>query len=229
MNILVVEDERHLADSICEIFRSQKYSCDAVYNGEDGFAYGSSGIYDVIVLDIMLPIMDGFEVVRKIRGQNINTPIILLTARDDIRDKVKGLDCGADDYLTKPFSNDELLARIRALSRRTGDVIIEEVSFGDLTLDLNSYILSANRKSLRIGHKEFEILKMMMSNPNQIFSKDDIITKVWGFLSEAEDNNVEVYISFIRKKLQFLKSNVQISTVRKVGYHLDYKEEKNFD
>lgn len=225
MNILVVEDEKRLADSLCEIFRSQKYSCDVVYNGEEGFAYGSSGIYDVIVLDIMLPLMNGFEVLKNLRAKNINTPIILLTARDEVRDKVKGLDYGADDYMTKPFSKDELLARIRALSRRTGDVIIDEMSYGDLTLDLNGYTLSCNDKMLHIGHKEFEIMKMLLSNPTQIFSKDDFITKVWGYLSDAEDNNVEVYISFIRKKLQFLKSKVCITTVRKIGYHLDYKKD----
>ncbi len=226
MNILIVEDERRLADTVCEIFRSQKYTCDAVYNGQDGLSYGSSGIYDVIVLDIMLPLMSGFEVIKNLRARNINTPIILLTARDDVRDKVKALDYGADDYLTKPFSKDELLARIRALSRRKGDVIIDEVTFGDLTLDLNGYTLSCNGKFLHIGHKEFEILKVLMSNPTQLFSKDDIITKVWGYLSEAEDNNVEVYISFIRKKLQFLKSNVSITTVRKIGYHLDYVKDE---
>lgn len=220
MNILVVDDEHRLADSICEIFRSQKYSCDAVYNGEDGLAYAQSGIYDVIVLDIMLPKINGFEVLRQLRSKKIMTPIILLTARDEISDKVKGLDYGADDYLTKPFSKDELLARIRAISRRKGEVIIDELSFGDLTLDLNGYTLSCNGKDVRIGHKEFEILKLMLGNPTQIFSKEDIITKVWGFLSEAEDNNVEVYISFLRKKLQFLKSKVGISTVRKIGYHL---------
>lgn len=225
MNILIVEDERRLADSIAEIIRSQKYSCDVVYDGEEGLAYGESGIYDVIVLDIMLPKMNGFDVLRTLRSKRINTPIILLTARDDISDKVKGLDYGADDYLTKPFSKDELLARLRALSRRTGEVIIDDIQYGDLSLDLNGYTLNCNGKSLHIGHKEFEILKLMMSNPTQIFSKDDIIIKVWGYLSDAEDNNVEVYISFIRKKLQFLKSNVCISTVRKIGYHLDIQKE----
>lgn len=225
MNILVVDDERQLADSICEIFRSQKYSCDAVYDGEDGLAFAESGIYDVIVLDIMLPKMSGFEVLRNLRSKKINTPIILLTARDDVSDKVKGLDYGADDYLTKPFSKDELLARIRALSRRTGDVIIDEISYGDLTLDLNGYSLSCSDKSLHIGHKEFEILKLMLSNPSQIFSKEDLITKVWGYLSDAEDNNVEVYISFIRKKLHYLNSKVTISTVRKIGYHLDIQKD----
>ncbi len=224
MNILVIEDEKRLADGICEILKSQKYSCDVVYDGQNGFDYGKSGIYDVIILDIMLPKMNGFEVLKKLRALKISTPIILLTARDDVSDKVKGLDYGADDYLTKPFSKDEFLARIRAISRRKGDVILDEISYGDLKLDLNSYTLSCNEKSLRIGHKEFEILKMMLSNPNQIFSKDDIIIKVWGYLSDAEDNNVEVYISFLRKKLHFLRSNVTITTVRKIGYHLNIQE-----
>lgn len=224
MNILVIEDEHRLADSICEIFRSQKYRCDAVYDGQEGVSYGESGIYDVIVLDLMLPKLNGFEVLKTLRSKRINTPIILLTARDEISDKVKGLDYGADDYLTKPFSKDELLARVRALSRRTGDVIIDEISFGDLKLNLNSCTLSCNDKNIHLGHKEFEILKIMLVNPTQIFPKEEIITKVWGFLSDAEDNNVEVYISFIRKKLAFLKSKVIISTVRKIGYHLDIRE-----
>lgn len=229
MNILVVDDEVRLADSIKEIFNSQKYSCDVVYDGEDGLAYGETRIYDVIVLDIMLPKMDGFEVLRRLRAKKVTTPIILLTARDEVSDKVKGLDYGADDYLTKPFSKDELLARVRALSRRTGNLIIDDVTFGDLILNLNSYTLNCREKSIHLGHKEFEIIKLLMHNPNQIFSKDDIISKVWGYLSDAEDNNVEVYISFIRKKLQFLNSSVNISTVRKIGYHLEYQKDHNND
>ncbi len=225
MNILIIDDEVQLADGICEICRSQKWSCDAVYDGQDGLSYAESGIYDVIVLDIMLPKLNGFEVLKSLRAKHINTPIILLTARDGIKDKVSGLDYGADDYLTKPFSKDELLARIRALSRRTGDIIIDVLKYGDLILDLNAYTLSCNEKSLHIGHKEFEILKIMFANPSQTFSKEDLITKVWGYLSDAEDNNVEVYISFIRKKLLFLKSKVTISTVRKVGYYLDMQKD----
>ncbi len=225
MNVLIVEDDFILAETICEIFKSQKYNCDVVYNGKDGLEYASSEIYDVIVLDIMLPQMNGFEVTKCLRNKHIKTPIILLTARDEISDKVKGLDCGADDYLTKPFSKDELLARVRAMTRRTGGMIIDKISYGNLVLDLNTYTLECNNRSMRIGHKEFEILKLLISNPQQIFSKDDLITKIWGFLSEAEDNNVEVYISFIRKKLNSLNSNVTISTIRKIGYHLSLKEE----
>ena len=221
MNVLVVDDEKRLADGIAEIFRSQKYSCDCVYDGADGLAYAESGIYDVIVLDIMLPKINGFEILKALRSKKISTPIILLTARDEVSDKVRGLDYGADDYLTKPFSADELLARVRALSRRTGEVIIDELKYGDLVLDLNSCDLKCREKTVHLGYKEFEILKLLMSKPNQVFSKDDIIIRVWGYLSDTEDNNVEVYISFIRKKLQYLDTSVSITTARKIGYRLD--------
>ncbi|MBR5859082.1 MAG: response regulator transcription factor [Clostridia bacterium] len=225
MNILVVEDEKPLSDGICEILRSQKYRCDPVYNGEDAVVYGESGIYDLILLDIMLPYRNGFDVLKILRSKKINTPILLLTARDDISEKVRGLDLGADDYLTKPFSRDELLARIRALTRRTGNIVLDTISYSDLVLDLNRYTLSCGDKSITLGHKEFEILKLLMANPTHVFSKEDLITKVWGYLSDAEDNNVEVYISFIRKKFVFLKSKVNIVTIRKIGYHLDSKGE----
>ncbi len=220
MNILVVEDERNLADSLKEILTAQKYACDAVYDGIDGLEYAESGIYDVILLDIMIPRMDGFEILKHLRAKKINTPVLLLTARDDVNDKVRGLDCGADDYLTKPFLKDELLARIRALTRRKGEIIVDTLRLDNLCLNLNTYTLEANGKSVHLGFKEFEILKLFMSNPSQIFSKDDIITKVWGYLSDAEDNNVEVYISFLRKKLDFVGSTVSINTIRKIGYHL---------
>lgn len=226
MNILVVEDEKKLADSLCEILRSQKYNCDVVYNGADGLDYAETGIYDVIVLDVMLPKLNGFEIIKALRAKHVNTPIIILTALDDISDKIVGLDYGADDYMTKPFVKQELLARIRALSRRKGDVIIDEITFGDLKLNLNEYTLYCNKKSIRISSKEFEIMRLLLSNPSQIFSKEDLITKVWGYLSDAEDNNVEVYISFLRKKLLFLQSQVSIATVRKLGYHLCIKGKK---
>lgn len=226
MNILVVEDEKKLADSLCEILRSQKYNCDVVYNGADGLDYAETGIYDVIVLDVMLPKLSGFDIIKALRAKHVNTPIIILTALDDISDKIVGLDYGADDYMTKPFVKQELLARIRALSRRKGDVIIDEITFGDLKLNLNEYTLYCNKKSIRISSKEFEIMRLLLSNPSQIFSKEDLITKVWGYLSDAEDNNVEVYISFLRKKLLFLQSQVSIATVRKLGYHLCIKGKK---
>ena len=221
MNVLVVDDEKRLADSICEILTSQKINCEAVYDGADGYDYAVSGIYDVVLLDIMLPKMNGFEVLKKLRANKVSTPIILLTARDDVTDKVRGLDSGADDYLTKPFSTEELMARIRAVSRRKGEVVLNELSYGDIKLGLDSCTLSCGDESVRLGYKEFEILKLLMSNPTVIISKDDLITKVWGYLSDAEDNNVEVYISFIRKKLAFIHSKTTVSSVRRVGYHLE--------
>jgi len=221
MRVLIVEDEKRIADALGRIMKDNKHSCDVVYDGLDGYLYAESDIYDVIILDVMLPKMSGLEVVKKLRDKKIKTPVLLLTARDSIQDKVVGLDSGADDYLTKPFSKDELLARIRALTRRQGEVIMEELTYSDIVLSLSSYTLSCGEKSIHLGYKEFEILKLLMSNPKNVVQKEDIITKVWGYDSDAEDNNVEVYISFLRKKLSFLGSKVGIGTVRKIGYHLE--------
>ena len=224
MQILIVEDEVRLAEALAQILREQKYIVDAVYDGRDGYDYAASGQYDVIVLDVMLPSMDGFQVVRALRENRIQTPVLLLTAKDELRDKVHGLDCGADDYMTKPFAPEELCARIRALSRRQGDVILEEMTFDDLTLNLSTYDLSRDSKSVHLGFKEFEVLRILMSNPHTIVPKDDLINKVWGAASSAEDNNVEAYISFLRKKFYFLGSRVQIGTLRKVGYRLEVSD-----
>jgi len=221
VNILIVEDEVRLAEALAQIMTEQKYSVDVVHDGEDGLAYAESGLYDVVVLDVMLPKRSGFEVVRALRGKKIATPVLLLTARDEISDKVTGLDCGADDYMTKPFSPEELLARVRALARRQGDVVLEEMTFSDVTLNLSAYTLECGAKSVHLGFKEFEVMRLLMGNPSMIVPKDDLITRVWGTESSAEDNNVEAYISFLRKKLFFLGSKVNIGTVRKVGYRLE--------
>jgi DNA-binding response OmpR family regulator len=221
VNILIVEDEVRLAEALAQIMTEQKYSVDVVHDGEDGLAYAESGLYDVVVLDVMLPKRSGFEVVRALRGKKIATPVLLLTARDEISDKVTGLDCGADDYMTKPFSPEELLARVRALARRQGDVVLEEMTFSDVTLNLSAYTLECGAKSVHLGFKEFEVMRLLMGNPSMIVPKDDLITRVWGTESGAEDNNVEAYISFLRKKLFFLGSKVNIGTVRKVGYRLE--------
>lgn len=181
----------------------------------------SAGQYDIVVLDVMLPKKDGFEVVRQLREVNQSVPVLMLTARDDVTDKVLGLDCGADDYMTKPFSPEELLARIRALSRRQGDVLLEDIHWADLTLKLSSRTLHCGAKSVSLGFKEFEVLKLLLANPNGIVSKEELLVKVWGSDSNAEDNNVEAYISFLRKKFFYLGSHAGIGTVRKVGYHLE--------
>ena len=224
MRVLIVEDEVRLAEALGQILAEQKYSTDIVYNGEDGLHYALNGQYEVIVLDVMLPKRDGFEVVRELRNQKNATPVLLLTAKDEITDKVTGLDHGADDYMTKPFAPEELLARIRALSRRKGDVFLEELTFGDLQLNLSTYDLSRGAKSVHLGFKEFEILKILMANPKMVIPKEDLLTKVWGAESQAEDNNVEAYISFLRKKFFFLGSKVGIGTIRKVGYRLEVEE-----
>lgn len=222
MRILIVEDEVRLAEAISEIVKEEKYESDMVYTGVDGLYYASTEIYDCIILDVMLPEMDGFEVLKEIRKKGIETPILMLTARDEVKSKVKGLDYGADDYMTKPFDVEELLARIRAITRRKGQVILDELKFKDLVLDLNNYSISTHFKSINLTAKEFEIIKLLMSNANIVVTKDDLISKIWGYDSDAEDNNVEVYISFIRKKLKFIKSKVEITTLRKLGYKLEY-------
>ena len=221
MKILVVEDELRLAEALQQIMQEQKYQVDVANDGNDGLDYALYGDYDVIVLDVMLPGKDGFEIVRALRAAKVKTPVIMLTARDDVRDKIRGLDKGADDYMTKPFVPEELLARIRALSRRQGEVLLEEISMEDLTLSLSTNDLLCGAKSIHLAFKEFEIMKILLSNQKAIVSKDMLISKVWGDDSDAEDNNVEAYISFLRKKLSFLGSRVQIATMRKVGYRLE--------
>ena len=225
MRILVVEDEVRLADALGQILSEQKYQVDVVYTGTDGLACAQSGEYDVVVLDVMLPGHTGFEIVREMRRAKNATPVLLLTARDDTSDKVTGLDCGADDYMTKPFVPEELLARVRALSRRQGTVQIEEINFADLTLRLNSCELLCRGKRVRLGCKEFAVMKLLMANPDAVISKSMLISRVWGVESDAEDNNVEAYVSFLRKKLFFLGSCVTIGTQRRLGYRLEKEQE----
>ena len=225
MKILVVEDERRLADSIVDLLQVHGFAAQAAYDGQAGYRLAQTGGYDLVILDVMLPWLDGFTLARRLREERVSTPILMLTARDEISDKVKGLDCGADDYMTKPFDTSELLARVRALTRRQGEVVSEELAFGDLSLHLSSHCLRRGDKSVRLGFKEFEVLRLLLQNAKLVTPKDDIIAKVWGLDSEAEDNNVEVYISFLRKKLSFLASQVSIGTVRKVGYFLTTSDE----
>ena len=221
MRVLIVEDERRLAEALGQIIEEQCYHADVVYDGADGLDYALTGQYDVIILDVMLPRLDGFQVARRLRDAHISTPILMLTARDEVPDKINGLDCGADDYMTKPFDAGELLARVRALTRRQGEVQGEFLTVGDLTLTMSTRQLSCAGRSVRLGFKEFEVLRLLMSHAKALVPKEEIIERVWGLDSDAEDNNVEVYISFLRKKLTFLETQVSIGTVRKVGYHLE--------
>ena len=225
MRILIVEDEKRLADALTQIMREQKYTVDAVYDGEDGYQYALSGDYDAIILDVMLPKRDGYNVVRTLRREKIATPVLMLTARDELESKVNGLDCGADDYMTKPFAPEELTARIRALTRRQGEVYLEEMIYEDIVLELTSSDLRCGQKRIRLSFKEFEVMKLLMLSQNTIVPKEQLIVKVWGPESEAEDNNVEAYISFLRKKLFFIGSKVSIQTVRKLGYRLGMEAE----
>lgn len=222
MRILIVEDEKNLADALCQILTEQKYMVDAVYNGKDGYDYGKSGIYDIIILDIMLPYMDGFEVLSKLRSDKINSAIMLLTAKDGVSDKVKGLDLGADDYMTKPFSTEELLARIRMLSRRKGEIVLNTMEYGDIILNIDTSELSCinTDKSVRLIYKEAKLLELLLARAEIITPKDDIIVKIWGYDSNAGDNNVEAYISFLRKKLNFVGCKTEIISIKKLGYRL---------
>ncbi|MGD9559592.1 MAG: response regulator transcription factor [Oscillospiraceae bacterium] len=221
MKILVVEDEKRLAKALGQILKEQRYLVDVVHTGADGLAYAQSGQYDVMVLDVMLPGLSGLAVAKRLREEKNATPILMLTARDEVADKVQGLDTGADDYMTKPFATEELLARVRALTRRPGEMVHEELGFGDLTLGLSDNRLSCGEKTVHLAYKEFEILKILMMAGTAITSKETLIVKVWGADSDAADNNVEAYISFLRKKLFYLGSHVGIVATRRVGYRLE--------
>ena len=221
MRVLIVEDEISLSNALKKILEQQGYFADAVYDGEAAVEYAKEIDYSVIILDVMLPKLDGFEVVRRLRSSRINTPILMLTARTTITDKVAGLNYGADDYMTKPFETEELLARVGAMTRRTGDVIVDTISYNDLSLNTNSAMLSCGSESVQLSHKEFEVLKTFLYNPTMTVTTDLLISNVWGIDSEATDNNVEVYISFIRKKLKYLKSKVSIKKIPRIGYRLE--------
>ena len=224
MRLLVVDDEQRLADTLADILQNQKYLVDVCYDGESGLDNAMSGIYDAIIMDVMMPKMNGFDVVRSMRRQGNATPVLMLTARTETMDKVTGLDCGADYYLTKPFEIEELLACIRALLRRQGEVVSEELRFGSVVLNLNTCTLQCEQRSVRLSAKEFELMRILMSNRENIVPKETLLLKVWGYESDAEDNLVEVYISFLRKKLDFIKADVRIDVVRRVGYHLEVKQ-----
>ena len=219
MNILVVEDERNLADAIVRIASDASYNADAVYDGRSGLRAALGGSYDAVVLDVMLPGMDGYEVVHEMRRQGVATPVLLLTARTSTADKVEGLDAGADDYMTKPFEADELLARLRALTRRRGDVMLDDVSFADVTLDLATHDLSCGDETVHLSGKEFEVMRILMSSNSRVVSKQDLLSRVWGD-TDASENSAEAYVSFLRKKLAHIGSTVQITTLRMLGYRL---------
>ncbi len=222
MRLLLVEDEKRMAQALCEILRLEKYEVDHYDNGLDGLVAIRSNIYDIIILDVMLPGMNGYEIAKHVRCEGISTPILMLTAKAELDDKVTGLDSGADDYLTKPFMTKELLARLRALSRRTLGATDGILSFADITLDTGTLTLSCTTtgQSVRLSEKEYRILEYFIVNSGQILTREQLSVKIWGYESEAEYNNVEVYMSFTRKKLAFVEAKTEIKAVRGVGYEL---------
>lgn len=222
MKLLIVEDEMQLADALTEILRRNMYTVDTVYDGIDGLDNALTGIYDGIILDIMLPRMNGIEILRSIRKEKINTPVLLLTARSEVEDKINGLDCGADDYLTKPFVTGELLARVRAMTRRKGEIVDDnKLEYNGLELNKNTCAIIYNGNDVKLSLKEYQIMEMLISNPHRILPKERIIEKIWGYESDVEYNNIEVYISFLRKKIAVLSAPVQIKTARGIGYSLE--------
>ena len=221
MQILLVEDEISLSNAIKRILEQQGYFVDAVYDGLTAVEYAGSANYKLIILDIMIPGIDGFEVVRTLRREDNGTPILVLSARTSKHDKLSGLNCGADDYMTKPFDTDELLARVGALTRRTGGVIMNKIDHADLSLDLNSALLRCGDNSVQLSHKEFEVLKVFLYDPQTTISTEAIIANVWGIESDASYNNVEVYISINKKKLRYLGSKVNIKKIQRLGYRLE--------
>ena len=222
MRVLVVEDEKRLARTIGDLLEAHNYSVDLCYDGEAGLDNALSGIYDIMLLDVMLPKLDGISVAQKIRRSGSSLPILMLTARSELDDRVTGLDAGANYYLTKPFASEELLACIRALTRKPGaSQDNNTLSFGDLKLETTSCMLSCRERSVRLSRKEFQIMSLLLANGSQVVPKETLILKVWGYESDAEDNNAEVYISFLRKKLTHIKSTVSIRTLRMLGYYLE--------
>jgi len=222
MRLLLVEDEKRMAQALCEILRLEKYEVDHHANGLDGLAAIESSVYDIVILDVMLPGMNGYEIAKRARQKGIRTPILMLTAKAELDDKVTGLDSGADDYLTKPFMTKELLARLRALGRRNINTPDGTLTYGDISLDTNTSTLSCirNGQSVRLSEKEYRILEYLISNSKQILTREQLAVKIWGFESEAEYNNVEVYMSFTRKKLAFVGARTEIKAVRGIGYEL---------
>ena len=220
VKILIVEDEKLLADSIGELLRGKGFDVEIAYDGEAGLQYAELGVYDLLILDVMMPKLDGYALARQVRSRHLGTPILMLTARSSLEDRVTGLDAGADYYLTKPFAVRELLACINALLRRQG-AQVDEVSLGNTTLDLSSATLLCGERRVRLSAKEFDIMRLLFQAGERNLSKETSLARVWGFDSDAVENHVEVYIGFLRKKLSSIGSNVRIETIRRMGYHLE--------
>lgn len=224
MKILIIEDEKTLADTLKALLQKKGFEVEAVYDGEAGEEYALLGIYDLLILDVMMPKKNGFEVAKKVRQKHVGVPILMLTAKSALEDRIEGLDSGADYYLTKPFDTRELLASVNALLRRQG-AEVNVITLGNTTLDLESASLSSGEKNVRLSAREFDIMRALMKAGSRNLSKETILVKVWGYDTEAVANHVEVYVGFLRKKLRLIGSNVRIESVRNLGYHLETDED----
>ena len=226
MRVLIVEDEVRLAATLQDLMELDGYAADVCHDGESGLDNALSGIYDVVILDVMLPKMDGFSVLRQLRASGSAVPVLMLTARSELSDRVSGRDQGADYYLTKPFEPKELMACVRALGRRQPELRnTDQIQCADLTLEKSAFTLSCGERSVRLSRREFDMMELLMLNQKQVITKESLLLKIWGYESDAEDNNVEVYISFLRKKLDHLHSQVRIKTIRMVGYCLEFPKD----
>lgn len=223
MKILIIEDEKLLADSLKSLLTKKGFQVECVYDGEEGAEYAECGIYDLLILDVMMPKMDGYQVARSVRGKRCGTPILMLTARSGLEDRIQGLNAGADYYLTKPFDSRELLACINALLRRQG-AQVDELVLGNTSLDLGSCMLIRGGESVRLSAREFDVMRFLLQARGSVLSKEVILAKVWGYDSNAVENHVEVYVGFLRKKLQSIGSNIRIEAIRRLGYHLEVDE-----
>lgn len=220
MKILIIEDEILLANSIQALLEAKGFDVEAVYDGETGTEYAELGIYDLLILDVMMPKMDGYQVARTVRAKRCSTPILMLTAKSELEDRIEGLNAGADYYLTKPFDSRELLACVNALLRRQGGVV-DEMTYGNTSLELASGILICGEKQIRLSAKEFDVMRFLLQSGEGNLSKETILARVWGYDSNAVENHVEVYVGFLRKKLASIGSNIRIEAVRRLGYHLE--------
>ena len=223
MKILIIEDEKLLADSLGELLRKKGFQVEITYDGETGKSFAELGIYDLLILDVMMPGLNGYEVARQVRASRCFTPILMLTAKSTLEDRIQGLNAGADYYLTKPFDSRELLACINALLRRQGGQV-DALYFGNTSLDLSSCTLNCGENSLRLSAREFDVMRFLLQSGDKILSKEVILARVWGYDSEAVENHVEVYVGFLRKKLAAIGSNIRIQAVRRLGYHLEVAE-----
>ena len=223
MKILIIEDEKLLTDSVKMLLERKGFEVECVYDGKTGEQYAELGVYDLLILDVMMPEMDGYQVAREVRAKRCSTPILMLTAKSGLEDRITGLNAGADYYLTKPFDTRELLACINVLLRRQGGQV-DEMTFGNTTLDLSTCILSCGEKSIRLSDREFDMMRFLLQSREKNLSKEVLLVRIWGFESNATENHVEVYVGFLRKKLQSIGSNIRIEAIRRQGYHLEVDE-----